>query len=138
MLRLPSLIAVLLLSAYRGGNSPKVEPEPFPIINEYQLHGVVVKEPVANASISVYEIDFTKDNHKGNEVASGSTTELATIVGVSISEPLSEYYLIELTSNSETKDRLTNKKPIIETMYSLVSAEQLKNKTAINLTPLQH
>jgi len=142
---------IVLLSSCGGGGedeqSPKpVEPITVPVdtstpvkpanVNTHTLSGMAVKGPLANADIFIYTFDASKLHFKGDLIDSGKSSAEALFNDVDIPEPLNDVYIVEIKANSGTVDLNTGRPPIIDTMYTYVTSEQIKLGTRIHATPL--
>ena len=135
---------IVLISSCGGAgedaqNPKTIEPSTpviLPNINTHSLSGMAVKGPLANADIFIYTFDASKPYLKGDLIDSGKSSSNALFDDIHISEPLNDIYIVEIKANSETVDLNTGRTPIIDTMYTYVTSEQLKLSTKIYATPL--
>ena len=132
-------LLALLTAACGGGssNSPSPpSPSPSPGPTTQSLDGAGVKGPMANAIVKVYNIDFSKSDYKGTEVASGMTNNAAQITGVALPLPLTAPYLMEFTSDTNTVDITTGKAPVLTTLRTILTDSMLSSSAQLYATPL--
>ena len=142
---------IVLLSSCGGGGEEEQSPKPVepitvpvdtstpvkpPNVNTHTLSGMAVKGPLANADIFIYTFDASKPHFKGDLIDSGKSSAEALFNDVDIPEPLNDVYIVEIKANSGTVDLNTGRTPIIDTMYTYVTSEQIKLGTRIHATPL--
>jgi|GEM_PF-926005 len=102
----------------------------------FLVSGSGVKGPLANASVSVFEVDFTQDDLRGDSIASANTNQNAQIENLSISKSLPGPFFIEFKADAETVDLTTGSSPVIKTLITVVTKNQLEKDTPIYATPL--
>ena len=100
------------------------------------LTGGGVKGPLANAVVTVYNIDTSAAGMKGSVAGSGSTNAQAQIQNLSLPFPISPPYLLEFTTDTDTVDVYTGVAPVISVMRSVLTEELLANGEQIYATPL--
>ncbi|WP_293750159.1 hypothetical protein [uncultured Paraglaciecola sp.] len=132
------LFSILIVSCGGGGSSTPTNPPPIivapPVI--HSVEGMAVKGPLINAKATLYKIDVANGFLKGAEIDTGTTDSQAKITGLAVSEPLDEHYLIEISVVDETIDINSGTLPVMSTLLSIISKEQLVAKQSVNTTPL--
>jgi len=134
------LVPVSLLASCSDSDSatPPVEPPP-PVVQppqEISLSGSGVKGPMALANVNVYAIDPAQDDFKGELISSATTDTAAQITGLSLTEPLSPPYLLEITAVDGTFDITTNEFPVISTVVTIITQEMIDAGEQLYATPL--
>jgi hypothetical protein len=128
-------VVLLVLSACGGGGGGNNNNQ-IPQIIEYPVTGAAVKGPLANANVTVYQLDPHQADLKGAIVASGTTTEEAAFTGLMIQAPLVDVYLIEVTATVNTVDISTGQAPILQTLRGIKTSTQLIDGVPSSVTPL--
>ncbi len=129
-----ALVAVcassLLLTACGGSDSSSAPP----VDTSRSVDGAAVKGPLINADVTAYKVDYTAEDFKGAEVASGRTNSNAAIVDLNI--PASQVsqgpFILEFTNGRE----LNGSEPVIPVLVTLLTSEQLRSGQSIFATPL--
>ncbi|ARN75705.1 hypothetical protein [Oceanicoccus sagamiensis] len=124
-----------------GGDGDAAEVfSPIDPVNETALNGAAVDGPVKFANVTIYALDTTLNGAghplKGRIITTGSTDENAQIIDVNLSSDdlLEQLFLVEITGGV---DILTNETPVIPTLRSVATTNQLTlNKQSIYGTPL--
>ena len=100
------------------------------------ITGGGVKGPLQFAIVTVYAIDYTNTagGFKGSVVSTGSTDANAAITGLSLPVPLNAPYILEFTSDVDTRDLTTGQAPVIETMRTVLTTALLSQQ--VYATPL--
>jgi hypothetical protein len=102
----------------------------------YALDGAAVKGPLKDATVNVYRVDYSSVDLKGEHVASGTTRQDGRFLGVTITGSPEGFYLIEVIANAQTIDISTGKPPILSTLTTLISAQDLIGNKPVFATPL--
>ena len=101
------------------------------------IEGSGVKGPLANAVVTVYQVDTTQPGFKGSVIATGTTDTHAAITGLNLPFPLSPPYIMELTSSAgSTYDITTHDFPVITTLRTVITQSLLDSGDQIYATPL--
>ncbi len=100
------------------------------------LTGGGIKGPLANAVVTVYNIEPSGPGMKGSVAGSGSTNAQAQIQNLSLAFPLAPPYILEVTSDTDTTDITTGLAPVITTMRTVVTQALLDSGEQIYATPL--
>ncbi|MBD3649146.1 MAG: thrombospondin type 3 repeat-containing protein, partial [Pseudomonadales bacterium] len=100
------------------------------------IGGGGIKGPLVNADVSVYAIDTTAPDFKGDLVDTATTNSQAQIEGLSLPTPSNPPYLVEFTSNETTTDLTTGKYPVITRMRTVITQAKLDSGGQIYATPL--
>jgi len=97
------------------------------------VNGAGVKGPLINANVTAYQIDPSQVDIKGEIVARGSSNTSANLQ-LAIPENLSSNgpFLIEYTDGTEVNGEM----PVIESLSTLITSQQLLAGTAVYATPL--
>ena len=96
------------------------------------LSGSGVKGPLANASITVYALDLAAtDNYRGAILGRGETNANAAIVGLSIPATVDTAVLVEVIADSDTIDLTTGAAPVITSLRTLLSPQDLASGSPI-------
>jgi hypothetical protein len=97
------------------------------------VNSMAVKGPLAGAAASLYRINTSNDGFTGELVAEGFTDTDAQLMMDIENRFLNEsFFIMEYTLGKE----LNGSTPVIPTLRTLISSEQLLNNTAIFATPL--
>lgn len=144
-MKLSKLSAALMLAGVvtgcgggsSSGDSPKNPTNPPNPGNQVSVSGSAVKGPLANATVEAYKVDYSADDLIGNAapVDTGSTNASAEITGLAL-DPADAPFVLVTTANAGTVDITTNAPPVITTMQTIVTAEQLNQNEPIYATPL--
>jgi len=102
----------------------------------HSLSGAAVKGPLKDASVSVYAVDYSSPDFRGSKVAEGTTGHDGSFVGLTLSSTPEGFYLVEVSVNSNTVDISTGVRPIIESLTTLISAEDLIGQEPVYATPI--
>jgi len=113
-----------------------IEPPPAPAPEEVNLGGGGVKGPMAFANVNVYMIDTANEDFQGTLIASASTNSQASIEGLSLTEPLTPPYLLEIIAVEDTIDITTGEAPIISKLSTVITDASLVSGQGIYATPL--
>lgn len=141
-MRYLALLSIMLLGAASiiasgGGGSDEEKTQ--------AVHGGGVKGPLANANVTVYALDYTQTNFQGALVDGGTTGADAAMSGIALPLPLQSLYLVEFTSNANTKDittcttpgnLATCSAPIVSTLRTVMTQAMLNSGQQIYATPL--
>lgn len=101
------------------------------------LTGGGIKGPLVDAIVTVYKIDTTAADFKGEVVGTpGSTNEKAQIIDLVLPAPIEPPYILEFTSDDQTTDILTGKPPVISEMRTVLTQALLDGGEQIYATPL--
>lgn len=114
-------------------DTPTVTP---PTVISHSLKGMAVKGPLQFASVNVYQFSAGANVFKGQLVSQGTTSGTAEFENIELTEPLEKLYIIEVKKTAETLDLNSNKAPVVDTLYAVVSKQQLESSTPIYATPL--
>ncbi|ARN75004.1 fibronectin type III domain-containing protein [Oceanicoccus sagamiensis] len=124
----------LTSSADSSANTAEAEPTEATETTTYTaVKSMAVKGPLTDAIASIYLIDTNNDGFKGQLAAEGFTDGDAQLVMDIDNSFLTEsFFILEYTLGQE----LNGSTPVIPTLRTLVSSEQLNNGTAVYATPL--
>ena len=97
------------------------------------VNGAGVKGPLINANVTAYQLDPSRVDLKGEIIARGSSDNNANLQ-LSIPESLANNgpFLIEYTDGTEINGQM----PVIESLRTILSSQQLLAGTAVYATPL--
>lgn len=97
------------------------------------VNGAGVKGPLINANVTAYQLDPSRVDLKGEIIARGNSDSNANLQ-LSIAENLANNgpFLIEYTDGTETNGQM----PVIESLRTILSSQQLLAGTAVYATPL--
>jgi outer membrane protein assembly factor BamB len=84
----------------------------------------------------VFEIDLNSVTFEGDLVSQGVTNNEAVFANQEQIQSASSWYLVKISTTTETQDLNTGTEPTITSMRSLISEEQCSNNELINITPL--
>jgi aspartate 1-decarboxylase len=101
-----------------------------------EINGGGVKGPLAFAIVTAYAFDSTKPGFKGDVIATATTNAAAQIVGLTLPEPLNPPYILEFTSDADTRDITTGMVPVIATMRTVLTQTLIDSGKSIYATPL--
>lgn len=135
---LMSLASFVLLQSCGGGGGggAAAEEEETPATTQ-NVSGGGVKGPLAFAIVNAYTFDATQPNlRSATPVATGTTDAAASIVGLALPVPLDAPYVLEFTSDVNTRDITTNAVPVISTMRTVLTTALLASGENIYATPL--
>lgn len=107
----------------------EVEPEPATLA----VKGMAVKGPLINAVVRAYRVDPSKANLQGELLAEGLTdNNAALLLNIAVEDLGSGLILIEYIGGRE----LDGSQPVITSLRTIASADQIINQTPIFATPL--
>ncbi len=99
--------------------------------------GAAVKGPLAHADVSLYAIDLSAADLKGDSISSATTDATSFVSGLSLpSSYAGQQLLVEFSANDATTDINTGEAPIITTLVNVVDADSLLAGSAVYATPL--
>lgn len=97
------------------------------------INGAGVKGPLVNAGVFAYVLDPMQPDLRGEQVGSGSTNELAELsLAIATSDVNKGPFIIEYIGGRELDGTI----PVIETLRTIVSSEQIQQGTPVYATPL--
>lgn len=99
--------------------------------------GAATKGPLANAAVSVFQLDPGADGLKGPQIATGSTNDQATI-SANLPDDASGLLLVEVRSIAGTIDLTTGAAPVLSRFQSVIDASEWRNGQPVYATPLTH
>jgi hypothetical protein len=99
------------------------------------VSGSAVKGPMANADLTVYAFDPTAPGFKGAVVTTATTNAAAAITGLVMVPPFDPIYIVEYTANAGTTDLTTGAAPVLPTLRTVLTAEDIATATPIYATP---
>ncbi|WP_101758025.1 hypothetical protein [Oceanicoccus sp. KOV_DT_Chl] len=123
-----SIVAALLLSGCGGGSGSDDGAESYDFAPDTVVNGAAVDGPLLFADVAVYRLDLTAENLRtGAALATGTTNDQARIIDLTISgnDIGTGPFLIEFTCDNGCEDSATGAAPVIGTLRSVISAEQL-------------
>jgi len=128
-LLIPLSIVSLVACSGSGFDDFPVDDEP-----NAQISGGAVKGPLISAVATVYAIDYSAPDLKGAIVTTGSTDARGVLTGIVVpgAEVQNAPFLIEYTGGTE----LDGSTPVIPTLRTVITLDQLRNDVAIYATPL--
>ena len=134
------IVSAALLSACGGGGGSGSQqtntPTTPPVVETVELSGGGIKGPMANAEVRVYRIDLGSDDFKGQLEATGRTDNSSRIVDLELTLPVAPPYLVEVVATDGTIDLSTGLPPVITTLQTILTAEDLDSGHPIYATPL--
>ena len=96
-------------------------------------HGMGVKGPLTHAIVSVYKIDSTAENFRGELIAEGITTDNAELLlDINTIHLTGGKFFFEYTLGKE----MNGDTPVIPTLRTIVTTQQLLDQTPVFATPL--
>jgi hypothetical protein len=118
-------------AASDSGSSEQVSsPDPVELI---AVQGMAVKGPLKDAIVSIYAIDSSRVDFRGQLLAEGFTdANAALVLDIDSRHLIEDLLLIEYRSGLELNDTL----PALPTLRSVMTARQLLNATPVYATPL--
>lgn len=119
-------LSVAACSGGDGGQSGSTAIQPLTVT------GSVVKGPLAHAVVKVYQVDASTADLKGALVDEGVTDATAQITSLTLPQPMTGAYLVDVASDSNTIDLSTGQAPIITTLTTLLSAEQIQDRIVVS------
>lgn len=138
------LLSLSALTACGGGggggssepSSPNPTPNPPPTqtADPVQLTGHAVKGPLSGAEVGVFTAMTGNASLKGTALASGSTGALGEFQGIEFELGESDFYLVEVTADSDTVDISTGAAPVVTTLATLVSGGALERSEPVYAT----
>ena len=128
------LLLILVSLGSCGGGGGDVSPPDSPL--SQSISGGGVKGPLANAIITVYSLDTSAVDFKGEVIDTGTTNASALITGLSLPIPLTPPYILEFTSAAGTTDITTGQSPIIATLRTVLTQSLLNTGEPLYATPL--
>jgi hypothetical protein len=136
------ILLTLLLQGCGGGGggsgsvSETLPSTTAPTTSSVPVSGGGVKGPLANATVTVFSIDFSQPEFKGAQVATAETDEAAVIVGLEIRDP-EQAYILEFTSiEGQTIDLSTGLFPVISTLRTIIRESDLSASQRVYATPV--
>ncbi len=124
--RLP-LAGILSLSLMACGGGGGGDDGGGPPPSATTVHGSGVKGPMANALVRVYNVDPGEANGMGDVIDQGETDAQARFVGIEVPTAHTGPFIVEVVADSDTIDLMTGAAPVITTLRTLVSRQQLSN-----------
>ena len=98
--------------------------------------GSAVKGPLINGAVTLYSVDGTAGDLKGEIISTGTTDEKAQIVGVEIPFPAAPPYILEINAVTGTTDLTTGKYPVITKHLTLLTQASFDSGNSFYATPL--
>ncbi|MEK9749906.1 MAG: hypothetical protein VW333_14430, partial [Pseudomonadales bacterium] len=95
-----------------------------------------VKGPLVDGLVTLYKIDGSAADLKGDVVDTGSTDEEAKIQGLEIPFPAEPPYILEISAIEGTTDLTTGKYPVITVLSTILTEELLETGEGLYATPL--
>ena len=83
------------------------------------LQGAAVKAPIANANVSIYTLDLSKADLKGDLVSSGQTSNDARFEGVFLPNN-EDAFLLEVDVTEDSEDVMVGTAPLVKKMRSFI------------------
>lgn len=134
------VLSLALIACGGGGGSKSVEAvdvsPPAETISEYSVQGMAIKGPLLYANINLYKVDLNKANFIGELIATGMTSSVGKITAVDIKGDLDDFYLLEAHADAKTIDLNSGISPIFSNIYTLISAQHIRDNTSVYVTPL--
>lgn len=104
-----------------------------PPANAISLKGMGVKGPLANATVTLYQLDPSHTNLHGDVIASGYTDAAAALQLTVDDELLGDNdFIIEYSNGRE----LNGSTPVVKTLKAVITAEQIRQNISVYATPL--
>lgn len=131
------LTSLLYLTGCGGGTShpPAASPTPPPVSQSFTLAGSVVKGPIQQAIINLYNIDPSKANLMGAKVATGTTNDQSLFTDLALTRPLDAGYIVEVSLTEASIDLSTGQAPYLTRLYSVISKTDIENQRFTAVTP---
>ncbi|MEM7097874.1 MAG: hypothetical protein AAF541_06395 [Pseudomonadota bacterium] len=126
------LAATLLVACGGGGGSGSSSSAS----SSFSVSGAGVKGPMANAAVTIYQLDLNAADLRGTTLASGSTNAQAQLSGVTLSSDASGLLLIEFNSTDDTIDLTSGVAPIYSQLLTVRDAQSLSATDDVYATPL--
>ena len=102
---------------------------------EYNVTGYAVKGPLVGAVVKVYALNLDNPDFKGRVLGTWKTDENASFSFSWRTDTLQEAYLIEVLTDSETYNINSGTQPVIKTLYTIVTRQQIENGELAFATP---
>ena len=99
------------------------------------ISGGGVKGPMAHATVSLYQVDYSAEDFKGALVDTGATDAQAKIVGINIVDSAPPFLLI-IEDDEDTIDITTGEEPVIKVVKTIITQQMLDNGAGWYATPL--
>lgn len=132
LVSLSVLSLVFVLTSCGGGGGG----DSTPTSTSQSITGSGVKGPLTDAVVTVFAFDAEKPESKGNIIDTGITDGSAAIIGLSLPLPLKPPYIMEFSSNANTRDMTTKAPPVITKMRTVITGSMLARSKSIYTTPL--
>ena len=127
-----AISSLLLTACGDGGGSSSGSDD-----SSTTVSGAAVKGPLANADVSLYAIDLSAADLKGDLISTATTDATSFVSGLTLpSTYAGQQLLVEFSANDATTDINTGVAPIITTLVNVVDADSLLTGTAVYATPL--
>ena len=98
-----------------------------------QIQGMGVKGPLVNASVTIYRLDTSAEDFKGDAIGQGVTDSNAQLVlSVALEQLDQARFIIEYKNGQE----LGGGTPVIPTLRTVITRDQLLADTPVYATPL--
>lgn len=100
--------------------------------------GNATKGPLANADVTVFELDPSAERMRGEEVATGVTNDAARIQ-VELAEDVAGTLIVAVEANDGTTDITTGEAPILGELSTVTTADDWRDDDEpVYATPLSH
>ncbi|MEQ3635672.1 hypothetical protein [Alcanivorax sp.] len=129
-------VAVAIAGCGGDGSSGSDSPSTGADKSGSAVKGSAVKGPLANAAVTLYQLDFNAAGGLGEQLDTGSTDREAAFSGVSIPDGTSGEVLVEVQADADTLDLTTGQAPVITRLLSVTSAEAVAAGETNYPTPL--
>ncbi|TVP54345.1 MAG: hypothetical protein EA349_11695 [Halomonadaceae bacterium] len=136
---LPCLISVLLILAGCSDSSSSRSPAMADddAAGTTAVGGAATKGPLADAAVSVFQLDPGADDLKGPQLATGSTNSQATI-SANLPDNANGLLLVEVRAIDGTIDLTTGDSPVLTRFQSVIDADEWRGGQPVYATPLTH
>ncbi len=106
------------------------------VVNTLGVGGSGVKGPLAGATVTLYELDLSQTNLRGNELGDGSTGPNAGIQDLTMPANTSGLVVLVFDADEDTTDLTTGAAPIFNSLITVVDAQRIIDGDDIYASPL--
>src|SRR5690606_21151662 len=106
------------------------------IVSSTEVGGSGVKGPLANAAVSLFELDTSQTNLRGTLLDEGSTGPNAGIQGLTIPDATTGWVVLLFEVDDDTTDLTTGAAPVFNSLITVVQAQRVLDGDDIYASPL--
>jgi len=126
------LLFITACSSSDGDSTPTEDPT-----DTQTVAGNATKGPLANADVTVFELDTGSEDLLGTEIASGVTDSQAKIA-VDLPVDTEGLLVVRVTANEDTTDLTTGQPPVLSRLSTIAEASEWLAGQPVYATPLSH